>query len=316
MQPDAYHIPVLAAASIEGIGVSNCPNGTFVDATFGGGGHSRLILAELGPTGKLFGFDQDADAHANALDDKRFTLVPENFRYVRNFLRLQGARHADGLLADLGVSSHQFDAGARGFSIRHDAALDMRMNQTTGINAADIAADYSVEQLTAMLRQYGELKRPDRVAYAIDEARRNRPIARTADLVAATDHLAPKGKENQFHAQIFQAFRIEVNDELGALREMLEATVGLLEEGGRLAIISYHSLEDRLVKHFMRSGNFEDSVKRDIKGNALCPFAPVNRKAIVADEAEQTRNPRARSARLRVATRTALTLDQINTQAA
>lgn len=275
-----------------------------------------MILERLGPAGRLFGFDQDADAHANALDDQRFTLIPENFRHARNFLRLEGVRFVDGLLADLGVSSHQFDEGARGFSIRHDAQLDMRMNQRTGVSAADIAAEYPVEQLTRIFRQYGELKRPDRVAYAIESARRTRTIARTNDLIAATAHLAPKGKENQFHAQVFQAFRIEVNDELGALKALLEATVELMPEGGRLAVISYHSLEDRLVKHFMRSGNFDDDIKRDFKGQALCPFLPVHRKAIVAGAVEQASNPRSRSARLRVAVRTALTKDAINTQAA
>ena len=316
MNPGTYHVPVLADASIAGIGAPELPGGIFVDATFGGGGHSRLILDQLNDGGKLFGFDQDADAHANALDDSRFTLIPENFRHARNFLRLNGVRRIDGLLADLGVSSHQFDEGARGFSTRFDAPLDMRMNQKDGMSAADIAASYSVSDLTRIFRLYGELKRPDKVAHALVRAREDRKISRTSDLMDATKHLAPRGKENQFHAQVFQAFRIEVNDELGALKALLESTIPLMAEGGRLAIISYHSLEDRLVKHFMRSGNFEDDVKRDLKGAALCPFAPVNRKAIVADEEEQERNPRSRSARLRIATRTALSLDEINALAA
>ena len=316
MNPGTYHVPVLADASIAGIGAPELPGGIFVDATFGGGGHSRLILDQLNGGGKLFGFDQDADAHANALEDSRFTLIPENFRHARNFLRLNGVRRIDGLLADLGVSSHQFDEGARGFSTRFDAPLDMRMNQKDGMSAADIAASYSVSDLTQIFRLYGELKRPDKVAHALVRAREDRKISRTSDLMDVTKHLAPRGKENQFHAQVFQAFRIEVNDELGALKALLESTIPLMAEGGRLAIISYHSLEDRLVKHFMRSGNFEDDVKRDLKGAALCPFAPVNRKAIVADEEEQERNPRSRSARLRIANRTALSLDEINTLAA
>jgi 16S rRNA (cytosine1402-N4)-methyltransferase len=190
------------------------------------------------------------------------------------------------------------------------------MNQRDGLSAADIAATYTVEDLTRIFRLYGELKRPDKVAHAIARVREDRRIARTGDLMEATQHLAHRGKENQFHAQVFQAFRIEVNDELGALKALLESTIHLMEEGGRLAVISYHSLEDRLVKHFMRSGNFEDDIKRDLKGAALCPFAPLNRKAVVADEQEQARNPRSRSARLRVATRTALSLDEINSLAA
>lgn len=316
MNPGTYHVPVLANASIAGIGALQLPSGIYVDATFGGGGHSRLILDSLDGNGRLFGFDQDDDAHANALTDERFTLIPENFRHARNFLRLNGVRRIDGLLADLGVSSHQFDEGARGFSTRFDAPLDMRMNQRERLSAADIAATYTVEDLTRIFRLYGELKRPDKVAHAIARVREDRRIARTGDLMEATQHLAPRGKENQFHAQVFQAFRIEVNDELGALKALLESTIHLMEQGGRLAIISYHSLEDRLVKHFMRSGNFEDDVKRDLKGATLCPFAPLNRKAVVADKEEQARNPRSRSARLRVATRTALSLDEINSLAA
>ncbi|MAI23783.1 MAG: 16S rRNA (cytosine(1402)-N(4))-methyltransferase [Crocinitomicaceae bacterium] len=316
MNPGTYHVPVLADASISGIGAAELPSGIYVDATFGGGGHSRLILEALDSNGQLFGFDQDADAHANALPDERFTLIPENFRHTRNFLRLNGVRRIDGLLADLGVSSHQFDEGTRGFSIRFDAPLDMRMNQYDGLSAADIAATYTVKDLTRIFRLYGELKRPDKVAHAIAHFREDQRIARTGDLMEATKHLAPSGKENQFHAQVFQAFRIEVNDELGALKALLESSIHLMEEGGRLAVISYHSLEDRLVKHFMRSGNFEDDIKRDLKGATLCPFAPLNRKAIVADKEEQVRNPRSRSARLRVATRTALSLDEINSLAA
>ena len=315
MNPGTYHVPVLADASIAGIGAPQLPSGIYVDATFGGGGHSRLILDALDANGRLFGFDQDADAHANALPDERFTLVPENFRHARNFLRLNGVRRIDGLLADLGVSSHQFDEGARGFSTRFDAPLDMRMNQRDGLSAADIAATYTVEDLTRIFRLYGELKRPDKVAHAIARVREDRRIARTGDLMEATQHLAPRGKENQFHAQVFQAFRIEVNDELGALKALLESTIHLMEEGGRLAVISYHSLEDRLVKHFMRSGNFEDDVKRDLKGAALsiCPAQPQSRRRRRRRTGPQ---PPIAQRRLAGGHRTALSLDEINSLAA
>lgn len=316
MQPSDYHIPVLAGPSIEGIGVSQHSDGIFVDATFGGGGHSKLILNQMSDHGQLFGFDQDADAHQNVFNDARFTLIPENFRHIRNFLRLQGVRKIDGLLADLGVSSHQFDEAGRGFSIRFDAPLDMRMNQQNNMTAADVIASYSVSELTRMFRSYGELKRPDLVAHAIEAARRERTIANTGELIQATNHLAPKGKENQFHAQVFQAIRIEVNDELEALKTLLESSVDLIKEGGRLVIISYHSLEDRLVKHFIRSGNFNDEIPRDFKGQALRPYEPVQSKAIAPDQAELEANPRSRSARLRVATRTGLSSEQIKTQAA
>ena len=207
------------------------------------------------------------------MTDERFTLIPENFRHARNFLRLNGVRRIDGLLADLGVSSHQFDEGARGFSTRFDAPLDMRMNQRDGLSAADIAASYTVEDLTRIFRLYGELKRPDKVAHAIARVREDQRIARTGDLMEATKHLAPKGKENQFHAQVFQAFRIEVNDELGALKALLESTIHLMEEGGRLAVISYHSLEDRLVKHFMRSWQLRRRRQTRPKG-APCAHLP------------------------------------------
>lgn len=311
-----YHVPVLPHASIEGLGVANRLQGTFVDVTFGGGGHSRLILHTLGDHGRLFGFDQDPDANDNIPGDSRFQLIPENFRHTRNFLRLQGVHKIDGLLADLGVSSHQFDEGERGFSIRFDGPLDMRMNQSMKQSAADVIAEYEVDALIRVFREYGELKRPDKAAYAIQQVRNQQRIKSTFELMRALQPLAPRGRENQYFAQVFQALRIEVNDELGALKALLESTIHMMDEGARLVVISYHSLEDRLVKHFMRSGNFEDDVQRDFKGQSICPFVPITRKAIVASDAEQATNPRSRSARLRVAERTRIPSDDLKPKAA
>lgn len=316
MKTGTYHVPVLPHASIEGLGVAERLHGTFVDVTFGGGGHSRLILEHLGGNGRLFGFDQDQDATPNVPEDSRFQLIPENFRHTRNFLRLQGVQKIDGLLADLGVSSHQFDEGGRGFSIRFDGPLDMRMNQSMQRSAADVIADYEVEALIRMFREYGELKRPDKVAYTIQQVRAQHRIQTTFELMEALQPLAPRGRENQYFAQVFQALRIEVNDELGALKALLESTIHMMDEGARLVVISYHSLEDRLVKHFMRSGNFEDDVQRDFKGQTICPFVPINRKAIIASDAEQDSNPRSRSARLRVAERTGYSMEDLKSKAA
>jgi len=275
-----------------------------MDATFGGGGHSRVILENLNEKGVLFGFDQDPDAVANTLDDKRFTLVEANFRYAKQFLSLHGVENPKGILADLGVSSHQFDTAERGFSLRMDGPLDMRMNPEIGISAAEVIDEYTWEELMVVLRMYGEVNRPDRVAREIVAAHNVTPIITTEDLVKVLSKMAPGGRENKFYAQIFQALRIEVNDELAALKELLEQSSKLLKPGGRLVVISYHSLEDRLVKHFMRSGNFEDKVEKDIRGQIHAPFVPVSRKAIVASPEEVMNNPRARSARLRVAERT------------
>ena len=275
-----------------------------MDATFGGGGHSKVILENLNEKGVLFGFDQDPDAVANTLDDKRFTLVEANFRYAKQFLSLHGVENPNGILADLGVSSHQFDTAERGFSLRMDGPLDMRMNPEIGISAAEVIDEYTWEELMVVLRMYGEVNRPDRVAREIVAAHHTEPIKTTEDLVKVLSKMAPGGRENKFYAQIFQALRIEVNDELAALKELLEQSSKLLKPGGRLVVISYHSLEDRLVKHFMRSGNFEDKVEKDIKGQIHAPFVPVSRKAIVATPEEVMNNPRARSARLRVAERT------------
>ena len=299
----AYHVPVLLDASIEALRLGD-GSGAWMDATFGGGGHSRVILENLNETGVLFGFDQDPDAVANTLDDKRFTLVEANFRYAKQFLSLHGVENPKGILADLGVSSHQFDTADRGFSLRMDGPLDMRMNPEVGMSAAEVIDEYTWEELMVVLRMYGEVNRPDRVAREIMAAHNESPIITTEDLVKVLSKMAPGGRENKFYAQIFQALRIEVNDELSALKELLEQSSKLLKPGGRLVVISYHSLEDRLVKHFMRSGNFEDNIEKDIKGQIHAPFAPISRKAIVASPEEVMNNPRARSARLRVAERT------------
>jgi 16S rRNA (cytosine1402-N4)-methyltransferase len=299
----AYHVPVLLDASIEALRLGD-GSGAWMDATFGGGGHSRVILENLNEAGVLFGFDQDPDAVANTLDDKRFTLVEANFRYAKQFLSLHGVENPKGILADLGVSSHQFDTAERGFSLRMDGPLDMRMNPEVGISAAEVIDEYTWEELMVVLRMYGEVNRPDRVAREIMAAHNESPIITTEDLVKVLSKMAPGGRENKFYAQIFQALRIEVNDELSALKELLEQSSKLLKPGGRLVVISYHSLEDRLVKHFMRSGNFEDNIEKDIKGQIHAPFAPISRKAIVASPEEVMNNPRARSARLRVAERT------------
>ena len=300
---NAYHVPVLLDASIEALRLGD-GSGAWMDATFGGGGHSKVILENLNEKGVLFGFDQDPDAVANTLDDKRFTLVEANFRYAKQFLSLHGVENPNGILADLGVSSHQFDTAERGFSLRMDGPLDMRMNPEIGISAAEVIDEYTWEELMVVLRMYGEVNRPDRVAREIVTAHHMEPIKTTEDLVKVLSKMAPGGRENKFYAQIFQALRIEVNDELAALKELLEQSSKLLKPGGRLVVISYHSLEDRLVKHFMRSGNFEDKVEKDIKGQIHAPFAPISRKAIVATPEEVMNNPRARSARLRVAERT------------
>jgi 16S rRNA (cytosine1402-N4)-methyltransferase len=275
-----------------------------MDATFGGGGHSHAILERLGPEARLFGFDQDPDAATNALDDARFTLVAANFRFAPQFLRAHGALPLTGILADLGVSSHQFDTPERGFSLRHDGPLDMRMNVQSGQPAHAWLATVEVRELTQVLRKYGELTRPDRLAHRIVAAREERPILTTHDLIRVLSPTAPRGKENKHYAKIFQAIRIHLNDELGALEDLLTHAISMLAPGGRLVVMSYHSLEDRLVKHFMRSGNFEDDVQKDMKGRVLAPFHPLVRKAIVAQEEEMDANPRARSARLRVAERT------------
>ena len=265
------------------------------------------MLDALTEDGRLFGFDQDPDAKANVPNDGRFTLVEANFRYAPQFLRTHGGLPLKGMLADLGVSSHQFDTAERGFSLRHDAPLDMRMNPHGGQSAKDWLSQVAFGELNQVLRRYGEVQRPDRVARHLLARREEQPMETTGELVRVLNPLAPRGKENKFFAKIFQAIRIHINDELGALEELLQNAIQTIEPGGRLAIMSYHSLEDRLVKYFMRSGNVDDKVTKDLKGQTLAPFRPLVRKAIVASEEEMTANPRARSARLRVAERTTWT---------
>lgn len=295
---DAYHIPVMLAEAIEGLHIR--PEGTYVDVTFGGGGHSRAILERLGPEGRLYAFDQDDDARANALDDPRFTLISENFRHLKSFLRLYGVRSVDGLLADLGVSSHQFDTAGRGFSTRLDGDLDMRMDRQSPLSARELVNGLGEDELTEILRLYGELPNARQMARAIIHARAEREITTTGELREAVSRHLPRGMENKYLAMLFQALRIEVNGELEALKAMLTQAVELLVPEGRLVVISYHSLEDRLVKNFMKTGNFEGRMEKDFYGNSLSPMQMVSRGAIQASGEEVARNSRARSARLRI----------------
>ena len=299
-----YHVPVLFDAALEGLALQ--PAGVYVDCTFGGGGHSRGILDALGPDGRLFAFDCDPDAAPNAPDDSRFALIPENFRFAANFLKLHGVTQVDGILADLGVSSHQFDAGERGFSTRADGQLDMRMDPRLPEGADALLRRMDEQELTRLFREYGELPQPHRAARAVRQAMADADapsITSTGRLQEVLMPLAPQQKRNQYLAQAFQALRIAVNDELGALAELLKASLRLLKPEGRLVVISYHSLEDRMVKRFMRAGNLEGEIAKDFHGRSLAPFNKVTGKAIVADADEMERNPRSRSARLRVAAR-------------
>lgn len=295
-----YHSPVMLEASLEGLSVK--PGGVYVDATFGGGGHSRAILDRL-TAGRLIAFDQDREAERNVPDDDRIVFVNHNFRFMANFLKLYGALPVDGILADLGVSSHQFDEPDRGFSIRTDGPLDMRMDQSASLTASDVVNGYDAERLAGLFREYGELRHARRIAALIDKERKLAPVETTGKLVSTLSVLAPRGKENKFLAQVFQALRIEVNQELASLKELLQHGVDLLRPGGRMVVISYHSLEDRLVKNFFRSGRFSGEVEKDFFGHPVSPFVPVG-KSQAADEHETAVNPRARSARLRVAERT------------
>ena len=294
-----YHLPVMLNECIEGLNIR--PEGTYVDATFGGGGHSRAILSQLGESGRLIAFDQDADALANAIEDSRFKLLNENFRHMKSFLRLQGVRSVDGILADLGVSSHQFDVAERGFSTRFNGELDLRMDRRQEVTARELVNRMDEHELTRILRLYGELPNAYQMAKAICRARAEKEIETTFDLREAVKHHLPRGMENKYLAMLFQALRIEVNGELEALQEMLRQAAELLNPGGRIAVMSYHSLEDRIVKNFFRAGNFEGDIEKDFYGNPIVPLKPVSRKAIVAGEEELQRNPRSRSARLRVA---------------
>ncbi|MGO1595496.1 MAG: 16S rRNA (cytosine(1402)-N(4))-methyltransferase RsmH [Sphingobacterium sp.] len=294
-----YHVPVMLQQCIEGLAIR--PDGVYVDVTFGGGGHSKLLLKHLGVDGRLIAFDQDPDAIENTLKDSRFTLIHQNFKFLKNNLRLEGIKQVDGILADLGVSSHQFDAADRGFSIRFDASLDMRMDQVSDLDAKKVLNSYSEKELHRIFGMYGEIQNAKSLAKTIVTARLNQPIKTVAELKQTIARLVPRGKENKYHAQLFQALRIEVNGELEALQEFLEQATQVLAPGGRLVVMSYHSLEDRLVKNFLAKGKFSGEVEKDFYGNQIKPFKVITRKAIVADTDELQQNNRARSARLRVA---------------
>ncbi len=294
-----YHVPVMLKECIDGLDIR--PEGTYVDVTFGGGGHSREIIKHLGGEGRLLAFDQDADAQQNIIDDKRFEFVDQNFRYLKNFCRLHDVIPVDGILADLGVSSYQFDQAERGFSIRFDAELDMRMNQADSLTAKEVVNTYSEADLHRIFGVYGEIKNAKSLAKTIVTTRLNAPINTVADLKNAIVNLIPKGKENKYLAQVFQALRIEVNQELEALKDFLLQSAEVLVSGGRLVVMSYHSLEDRLVKSFIAKGKFSGEVEKDFYGNDQKPFEAVSRGAISASEDEIKNNNRARSAKLRIA---------------
>lgn len=299
----SYHTPVMLEPCLTGLNIRK--DGIYLDLTFGGGGHSKAILAELGPKGKLFAFDQDLDAIQNARvleEDKRLSFIRSNFRYLKNWIEYYGIE-PDGILADLGVSSHHLDDGTRGFSFRSDAPLDMRMNQKSRLTAAQVVNEYSEEQLTRIFRLYGEVKEPQRVARAIVKARENGALETTGALSEAVGQVLPRDREKKELTKVFQALRIEVNGEMKALSEMLQGAVEVLKPGGRLVVLSYHSLEDRLVKNIIRSGNIEGEVEKDIFGRAETPLRAVGKGVSTPDEEEIARNPRSRSAKLRVAER-------------
>ncbi len=297
-----YHIPVLLQTSIQGLNIN--PEGNYVDLTFGGGGHSRAILERLGPNGRLIAFDQDADSWIHGLKDKRFILVKHNFRFLRNFLDYLNINSVDGVLGDLGVSSHHFDDPRRGFSFRHDGALDMRMGQGQALTAARVLNDYSADRLTSIFRLYGEVSSARRLVNALVGFRRGQPFKTTAQLRMLIEPLAPRRDINKYLAQVFQALRIEVNGEMEVLKELLLQMPLVIKPGGRLVMLTYHSLEDRLVKNFIRSGAFDTSQpERDIYGHTNPDFKAINRKVIQPDAREVEQNPRSRSAKLRVAER-------------
>ncbi|ABQ04835.1 16S rRNA (cytosine(1402)-N(4))-methyltransferase RsmH [Flavobacterium johnsoniae] len=293
-----YHNPVLLHPTVDGLDIK--PDGIYVDVTFGGGGHSKEILRRLGPNGKLFAFDQDEDALANALPDERFTLINENFRFIKRFLRFHGIKAVDGILADLGVSSHQFDVPERGFSTRFDAELDMRMSQKNDLNAYRVVNEYEEQDLRRVFFDYGELKNAPVLARTIVEARHHRPIKTTDELKEVLKKYLPEKVRNKILAQIYQAIRIEVNQEMDVLKEFIEQSLEILKPGGRFSVISYHSLEDRLVKRFIKNGMFEGEPERDFYGNFSVPFKTIG-KLIVPDDEEIKINNRARSAKLRIA---------------
>jgi 16S rRNA (cytosine1402-N4)-methyltransferase len=293
-----YHNPVLLKETVDGLNIK--PDGVYVDVTFGGGGHSREIMSRLGPNGKLFGFDQDEDALANVIDDERFVLIPENFRFIKRYLRFHGVKEVDGILADLGVSSHQFDVAERGFSTRFNSGLDMRMSKKTDLNAYKVVNEYEEAELKRVLFDYGELKNAGAMAHVLFTARVEGAIKDSEQLKEVLARFLPGHKSNKILAQIYQAIRIEVNQEIDVLREFLVQTLEILKPGGRLSVIAYHSLEDRLVKRYMRNGMFEGEPERDFFGNFEVPFKIIE-KLIVPSEEEIKINNRARSAKLRVA---------------
>lgn len=297
----SYHIPVLLQECIDGLSIR--PDGVYVDVTFGGGGHSRAILSALGEKGHLYGFDQDSDAINNVPVDSRFTFVHSNFRYLKNWMRYHGVEQLDGLLADLGVSSHHFDEAGRGFSFRQDGPLDMRMNRQASLSAKDVIHTYNEKQLAQIFYLYGELRNARQLAAAIVRNRNIQPINTIDDFIKVVNPLMGKSREKKDLAKVFQALRIEVNHELEALCEMLGSAIELLKPGGRLVVLTYHSLEDRIVKNFMRAGNVDGKADKDFYGNLLSPLKPVNNKVILPDAAEEERNPRSRSAKLRIAER-------------
>ena len=299
MQTAIYHIPALLPEALAALNIK--PDGTYIDASFGGGGHSRAILNSLGPEGRLLGFDRDSDAMANAIDDPRFTFVHSNFRYIRNFARYHSLDRVDGILADLGVSFHHFDTAERGFSFRTEAPLDMRMNTGAELTAASIVEKYDRGALTALFRLYTDLKKPSSIADAIVSAREKAPLATTLDLVKAVAPAINPRQEKKDLAQVFQALRIETNGEMDDLRAFLDATRSVLRPGGRLAVLTYHSIEDRIVKNFMRSGNADGNVEKDFFGNILTPWKTLTKKPIEPSADEIEANPRSRSAKLRVA---------------
>lgn len=296
---ETYHVPVLLHESIDGLAIKS--GGIYVDVTFGGGGHSKEILRRLDEKAHLYSFDQDPDAEKNIVNDDRFTFVRSNFRYLKNWMRYYGVDHIDGLLADLGVSSHHFDDETRGFSFRFDAPLDMRMNKRAGTTAAEILNTYDEEQLADIFYIYGELKNARKIASIIAKTRKEKKIETTGDLMSATEKLFQREREKKEMAKMFQALRIEVNHEMDALKEMLNGAKDLLGEGGRLSVITYHSLEDRIVKNMMKAGNVEGKIKQDFFGRIEAPFRLINNKVIVPSDEEQQQNPRSRSAKLRIA---------------
>tara|TARA_Y100000385_G_C13108842_1_gene650593 strand:+ start:7936 stop:8850 length:915 start_codon:yes stop_codon:yes gene_type:complete len=296
-----YHVPVMLQDSIDALCID--PDGTYVDVTFGGGGHSRLIFDQLSDKGRLIAFDQDPDARKNAWEAPNFDLVPANFSFISNHLRLLGIKYVDGVLADLGVSSHQFDEDTRGFSIRGEAKLDMRMNQDGELTALEVVNDYSEKELFRIFKSYGEISNTGKLVSVIASERRNGKITTTADLIKVLDKCAPKHREHKYYAQVFQAIRIEVNDELGVLEQFLNQMDAVIKPGGKLVVMSYHSLEDRLVKNYLKRGSISGVVEKDFYGNVLKPFSEVVRKPIMASEEEVERNSRARSAKLRIAER-------------